>query len=154
MNYHQIRQLVSVDSPNMQPRHHGWTGHLGPVKAPGSVDHFEQKTAKSQIHLCRETSHHGCSTLLRTTTVPLVVPPPRIPVANEGLGWDPLLKIKNLVVTIASWAGGQPNGYPFLLDNFFFPGVHWAFFTFIGRQGPYMEHSLWCSSPSAWLEAG
>ena len=21
-----------------------------------------------------------------------VVPPPRIPVANEGLGWDPLLK--------------------------------------------------------------
>ena len=96
MNYHQIRQLVSVDSPNMQPRHHGWTGHLlGLVKAPGSVDHFEQKTEgrDSQIHLCRETSHHGCSTLLLTTTVPLVVPPPRIPVANEGLGWDPLLKI-------------------------------------------------------------
>ncbi len=40
-----------------------------------------------------------------------VVPAPRMPVAHEGLDWDPLLKIITiLVVTIASWAG-QPNSY-------------------------------------------
>ena len=40
-----------------------------------------------------------------------VVPPPRMPVTSEGLGWDPLITkyIIFLVVTIASWARGQPK---------------------------------------------
>ena len=30
---------------------------------------------------------------LQVNQIPWVVPPPRMPVANGGLGWDPLLKI-------------------------------------------------------------
>ena len=42
---------------------------------------------------------------------PWVVPPPRIPVANEGLGWDPLLKIysNNPGGDWHPGRGGQPN---------------------------------------------
>ena len=38
-----------------------------------------------------------------------VVPPPRMPVANEGLGWDPLLKMVHNPGGDSYWEGGQPN---------------------------------------------
>ena len=38
-----------------------------------------------------------------------VVPPPRMPVANEGLGWDPLVKMFHNPGGDSYWEGGQPN---------------------------------------------
>ena len=38
-----------------------------------------------------------------------VVPPPRIPVANEGLGWDSLQKMVHNPGGDCYWAGGQPK---------------------------------------------
>ena len=39
-----------------------------------------------------------------------VVPPPRMPVANEGLVRDPLLKMVHNPGGDCYWEGGQPNG--------------------------------------------
>ena len=36
-------------------------------------------------------------------------PPPRMPVANEGLGWDPLLKMVHNPGGDSYWEGGQPK---------------------------------------------
>ena len=43
--------------------------------------------------------------------IPGVVPPPRMPVANEGLGWDPLLKMVHNPGGDSYWEGGQPKIY-------------------------------------------
>ena len=39
----------------------------------------------------------------------LDLPPPRIPVANEGLGWDSLLKMVHNPGGDCYWVGGRPN---------------------------------------------
>ena len=43
----------------------------------------------------------------------LDLPPPRIPVANEGLGWDSLLKMVHNPGGDCYWVGGRPKVYFF-----------------------------------------
>ena len=38
-----------------------------------------------------------------------IYPPPRIPVANEGLGWDSLLKMFHNPGGDCYWVGGRPK---------------------------------------------
>ena len=52
-----------------------------------------------------------------------IVPPPRIPVANEGLGWDPLLKMVHNPGGDCYCEGGQPKVYPTIYK--FFLHLRW-----------------------------
>ena len=38
-----------------------------------------------------------------------IYPPPRIPVANEGLGWDSLIKMFHNPGCDCYWVGGRPK---------------------------------------------
>ena len=49
--------------------------------------------------------------------------PPRMPVANEGLGWDPLLKMVHNPGGDCYWEGGQPKLWNLFLFIFFEVGV-------------------------------
>ena len=44
-----------------------------------------------------------------TTGISWIYPPPRIPVANEGLGWDSLLKMVHNAGGDCYWVGGRPK---------------------------------------------
>ena len=55
---------------------------------------FNIHTQNQYICFCQELPLPNTTFLFEEIfSISWVVPPPRIPVANEGLGWDPLLKI-------------------------------------------------------------
>ena len=62
---------------------------IGPKGAAHTVPGTHQKNNRAQFHLPIQC--HSLNIAL-DFSIAWVVPPPRIPVANEGLGWDPLLK--------------------------------------------------------------
>ena len=52
---------------------------------------------------------------LQVYQIPWVVPPPRISVANGGLGWDPQLKIEQILVVTGILGRGTTQQIPLFL---------------------------------------